>query len=206
MTQRNILKLLIFLISTQFCVVKAYGQAEAGQSIISTVQQAVAITKEATSIEKATVNPANGTHTGLTVKFTLDTNLPDDQCDFLIKSTMNSETEQVSAFGEGSILFGHTIVKPTIDAINDAKAGGHSNKNVIAYPLKVTVAEPLTVNAPIGQGVNDDAYAIKLNGNKGKETITIEVLRNPIAGTYHIGQDQAGAYQTVVTFTAVPKN
>ena len=45
--------------------VKAYGYAEAEQSVLTDVQPAVAIEKQTSSIENASANGETGAHTGL---------------------------------------------------------------------------------------------------------------------------------------------
>lgn len=84
------------------------------------------------------------------------------------------------------------------------KAGGSSNKNVIAYPVTTVITNPMTVGFEQNYGIYGDCYVVKVN-NGTEGTVTHTVGQNPISGTYNIGQDQAGTYQAVVTFTAVSK-
>ena len=124
--------------------VKAYGYAEAEQSVLTDVQPAVAIEKQTSSIENASANGETGAHTGLQSVFSIQTNGTDSDYDFIITSKILTDGGEVSAYGNnGSLLF--------------------------------------------------------------EGTVTHTVGQNPISGTYNIGQDQAGTYQAVVTFTAVSK-
>jgi len=205
MNKQNISKLLIFLITVTLGTVKAYGYAEAEQSVSTTVQPTVAVEKLSSSIETGSVNPQTGVHTGLSSIFSLQTNGDDDDYDFIITSKILSSGEEVSAYGnDGSILFGHTLATPTADAVSDAKAGGSNNKNVIAYPVTLSVVSPMTAEFEKDYGLYGDCYAVKVNGGTGGN-VTHIVGQTPISGTYSVGQDQAGTYQAVVTFTAVSK-
>lgn len=185
--------------------VKAYGDVEAEQSVDTTVQPAVAIEKQSSSIETGSVNPQTGVSTGLSSIFSVQTNGTDDNYDFIITSKILTDSDSVSAYGQdGSLLFAHTLAAPTLSAIEDAKAGGSNNKNVIAYPVTAVGTDPITVEFEQDYGIYGDCYVVKVN-NGTEGTVTHTVGQNPIAGTYNIGQDQAGTYQAVVTFTAVAK-
>ena len=178
--------------------VKAYGYAEAEQSVLTDVQPAVAIEKQTSSIENASANGETGAHTGLQSVFSIQTNGTDSDYDFII-------TSKILTYGNnGSLLFGNTLAAPTQAAIDDAKAGGSRNKNVIAYPVTTVITNPMTVGFEQNYGIYGDCYVVKVN-NGTEGTVTHTVGQNPISGTYNIGQDQAGTYQAVVTFTAVSK-
>lgn len=185
--------------------VKAYGYAEAEQSVLTDVQPAVAIEKQSSSIENTSANAETGAHTGLQSVFSIQTNGTDDDYDFIITSKLLTDGGEVSAYGNnGSILFGHTLAAPTQAAIDDAKTGGNNNKNVIAYPVTTGVSSPMTIGFEQNYNQYGDCYVVKVN-NGTEGTVTHTVGQNPISGTYNIGQDQAGTYQAVVTFTAVSK-
>ena len=108
--------------------VKAYGYAEAEQSVLTDVQPAVAIEKQTSSIENASANGETGAHTGLQSVFSIQTNGTDSDYDFIITSKILTDGGEVSAYGNnGSLLFGNTLAAPAQAAIDDAKAGGSSN-------------------------------------------------------------------------------
>ena len=75
MNKRNISKLLIFLMTASLGAVKAYGYAEAEQSVLTDVQPAVAIEKQTSSIENASANGETGAHTGLQSVFSIQTKI-----------------------------------------------------------------------------------------------------------------------------------
>ena len=101
--------------------VKAYGYAEAEQSVLTDVQPAVAIEKQTSSIENASANGETGAHTGLQSVFSIQTNGTDSDYDFIITSKILTDGGEVSAYGNnGSLLFGNTLAAPTQAAIDDA--------------------------------------------------------------------------------------
>ena len=112
-------------------------------------------------------------------------------------------TEMVKTMNKDAIIFACANPTPEIFP-DDAKAGGSSNKNVIAYPVTTAVTNPMTIGFEQNYGIYGDCYVVKVN-NGTEGTVTHTVGQNPISGTYNIGQDQAGTYQAVVTFTAVSK-
>lgn len=191
--------------SVLLCTVKAYGYAEAEQPISTAVQPSVSIEKQSTSIEAATADAQTGTHTGLQSVFSIQTNGDDEDYDFIVTSKILTEGGEVSAYGNnGCILFGNTFTTPTAEAIENAKNGGNMNKNVIAYPVTTAITEPMTVDFEQNYGLYGDCYVVKVNGSS-EGTLTHTVGQTPVSGTYNIGQDPAGTYQTVVTFTAISK-
>ena len=205
MKKYKITKFLVLIITAAFAAAEAYGYAEAEQSISTTVQPSVAIEKQTTSIEAATADAQTGTHTGLQSVFSIQTNGNDEDYDFIVTSKILTDGGEVSAYGNnGSILFGNTFTTPTAEAIENAKAGGNQNKNVIAYPVTAVITEPMTVGFEQNYGLYGDCYVVKVNGG-GEGTLTHTVGQTPVSGTYNIGQDPAGTYQTVVTFSAVSK-
>ena len=204
MKQAKSLKLLIFLITATIVAGKAYGYTETEQSLQTTVQPAVSIIKSDASIENLSANPEQGTHSGFRTIFNLETNGTDDDYDFLIESSILTSGGTVSAYGNnGCILFGHTLATPTLDAIDNAKAGGNNNANVIAYPVTIETTNPFT-SAFDGGNSKGACYVVKVNGGD-KGTVTHTVSGTPISGTYNVGQDQAGTYQATVTFTSYSK-
>lgn len=205
MNKKTISKLFIFFVAATLCAVRAYGYAEAEQPIQTVVQPAVAIEKLPSSRETGSINPETGTHDGLSSVFSIQTNGNDEGYDFVVTSKIMTEGGEVSGYGNsGSILFGNTLSMPTSAAIEDAKMGGNNNKNVIAYPVTAAITNPMSVEFQNNYGIHGDCYVVKVNGGT-EGTLTHTVSQNPISGTYNIGQDEAGEYKAVVTFSAVSK-
>lgn len=205
MNRRILSKLFILLIAAVPTVGISYGYSEAEQSIQTTVQPAVAIEKLSSSVETGTVNPQTGVHTGLKSVFSIKTNGTDDDYDFIVTSSINTENGEVSAYGQdGAILFAHTLTLPTESAAEDAKNGGNNNRNVIAYPVSAVITNPMEVSYRSNYGTHGDCWVVKVN-SETDGTLTHTVSPNPVSGTYNITQDQAGTYKSVVYFTAVSK-
>ena len=191
--------------AVSFGTVKSYGYAEAEQSVQTTVQPSVAISKQSSSIDLGSINPTTGASTGLNTVFSIQTNGSDDDYDFVVQATIPVEEGLVSAYGnDGCLLFANIGNSPTAEAIENAKSGGNNNKNVIAYPVTVTTSEPMTSEFQKNYGLYGDCYVIKIN-NSSKGTVTHIVGQTPVQGTYNVGQDQAGTYQATVMFTAYSK-
>ena len=205
MKTSNYVTFLILLITAAVGAGKAYGYAEAETSVYTDVQPTVAISKETSSIENTSANGMTGVHSGLQAVFSIQTNGNDDSYDFIMTSSIPVDGGSVSAYGNGGcILFANTLTSPTAAAIEDAKTGGSNNKNVIAYPVTVSTTNPMTAEFQKNYSVYGDCYVVKVN-NGTEGTVTHIVGQTPISGTYNIGQDPAGTYQAVVTFTAVSK-
>lgn len=199
------LKLLFLIMAVSFGTVKSYGYAEAEQSVQTTVQPSVAISKQSSSIDLGSINPTTGASTGLNTVFSIQTNGSDDDYDFVVQATIPVEEGLVSAYGnDGCLLFANIGNSPTAEAIENAKSGGNNNKNVIAYPVTVTTSEPMTSEFQKNYGLYGDCYVIKIN-NSSNGTVTHIVGQTPVQGTYNVGQDQAGTYQATVMFTAYSK-
>ena len=205
MINKNTLKLLILLAFTTFVVTEAYGYAEAEQSLKTTVQPAVAISKDVSSVETTSVDAASGEHNGLQSIFNVNTNGTDDNYDFIMYSYIMTDGGAVSAYSNnGSILFGHSINYPSTSSIEDAKAGGNKNYDIIVYPVSVMTSDPMTASFKNNFSVYGDCYVIKLNGtNEG--AVTHRIGRTPVSGSYNVGQDRAGSYKSTVVLTAVSK-
>ena len=205
MKTSNYVTFLILLITAAVGAGKAYGYAEAETSVYTDVQPTVAISKKTSSIENTSANGMTGVHSGLQSVFSIQTNGNDDSYDIIMTSSIPVDGGSVSAYGNGGcILFANTLPSPTTAAIEDAKTGGSNNKNVIAYPVTVSTTNPMTAEFQKNYGVYGDCYVVKVN-NGTEGTVTHIVGQTPISGTYNIGQDPAGTYQAVVTFTAVSK-
>ena len=127
----------------------------------------IAIEKQTSSIENASANGETGAHTGLQSVFSIQTNGTDSDYDFIITSKILTDGGEVSAYGNnGSLLFGNTLAAPTQAAIDDAKAGGSRNKNVIAYPVTTVITNPMTVGFEQNYGIYGDCYVVKVNNRR----------------------------------------
>mgnify|MGYP001514603458 CR=1 FL=1 len=89
--------------------VKAYGYAEAEQSVLTDVQPAVAIEKQTSSIENASANGETGAHTGLQSVFSIQTNGTDSDYDFIITSKILTDGGEVSAYGNKRQRWQHRL-------------------------------------------------------------------------------------------------
>lgn len=205
MKHNRIYKLIVLVLFTTSVVTQAYGYAEAEQSLETTVQPTASIVKEAQSVETVDVQPSNGVHTGLNTIFDLSTNGTDTDYDFIMTSHITTASGDISAYTpDGNIIFAHSSVYPTEEAINDAKNGGSNNQNVIVYPTIVETLSPITATFDAGNITYGNCYVIKLNG-ASEGTINHKIDTTPIAGTYNVGQDQSGSYKATVQFTAFTK-
>ena len=90
MNNKQTLKLLILITTALTGAVKAYGYAEAEQSLQTDVQPAVAIEKLSSSKETGTVNPETGAHDGLSSVFSIQTNGSDEDYDFMLSLTKDA--------------------------------------------------------------------------------------------------------------------
>ena len=140
MKKQNLLKSLILVISVLSSTVIAFGSTSAVQTLSVSSPPTVAIEKT-TFVQSGQINPENGEHSGLNASFSLKTNGTDNDYIIYVGSKIIQEGNvEVSAFSNDgqSILFGRTNEEeyyPTSAAIQDAKAGGSNNPNVIAYPI-----------------------------------------------------------------------
>ena len=117
--------------------------------------------------------------------------------------------EIISAFSNDgtALLFGRYNEEehfPTLDAINDAKAGGSNNANVIAYPItKMSITAPMTMEYNPTLATEEGTigcYVINLN--EGMSATVEQIIGGvPYGNTYSGGQDMAGDYKSTVFFT-----
>ncbi len=200
----NFLKSLISVIAILTVTVRAYGYAEVEQSVTTDVQPSVSISKTV-SQEAGSINPANGMNTGLNASFQIQTNGTDEDYDFIVGSEIQSTDGSVSAYGQnGCLLFGNTVSLPTSAAIENARIGGNNNRNVIGYPVTMSITQPMSVNYSNSSAYGGDCWVVKVNsGTEG--TLTQTIGQAPVANTYSVGQDEAGTYSAIVTFTAISK-
>ena len=213
MKKQNLLKSLILVISVLISTVGAFAATSVQQTLSVSAEPTVAIEKTS-YVQSGQINPETGVHSGLNASFSLQTNGTDDDYTFVVGSSIISAGNvEVSAFSDDgqAILFGRANEEeylPTLEAIQDAKAGGNNNPNVIAYPIaSMTIDSPMTVEFVKGLSVSEnltDCYQVKLNG--GTEATLRQVIGgSPIPGTYMTGPDKAGSYRAVVYFTAISK-
>lgn len=205
MKYNKIYKLIVLILFATSVATRAYGYAEAEQSLETTVQPTVSIVKDALSVESADVQADNGVHTGLNTIFNLNTNGTDTDYDFIMTSYITTESGNVSAYtSDGNIIFAHSTVFPTEEAINNAKTGGNNNQNVIVYPTTVEALSPMTSTFTPDNLTYGNCYVIKLNG-ASEGSVNHKIDTTPVAGSYNVGQDQAGSYKATVQFTAYTK-
>ena len=186
--------------------VKAYGYTETEQAVITSVQPSVAIAKTVSS-ETGSIQPLSGQHSGLSASFSLKTNGTDDDYEFILGSTITTIDGEVSAYTEtGALLFANTTSLPSTSAVENAKIGGNDNRNVIAYPLTMTITEPMAVSYSEDKTVDNGVGCYLIKVNAGAEGILTQIVgQSPLANSYSIGQDESGSYKSTVYFTAVSK-
>ena len=191
--------------TTAISGIQVYGDTEVEQMLKTSVQPAVSIVKTS-SVEEGTVNPQTGVHTGLNTVFTLQSNdATDSNYDFIVTSSILTSDGNVSAYSKnGSLLFTNIANPPSITAVNNAKAHGNNNKNVIVYPLNSVTTPPITSIYQENYKSYGNCYIILLHG-ADEGTLTQTVQSNPIAGTYSASEDEAGTYRATVTFSAFAK-
>lgn len=206
MKKHSLLISLILLTTVLFGTEKAFGYAEVEQAVTLSVQPAVAIQKTV-STETGTINPRTGVHTGLNASFSIQTNGTDDDYDFIIGAKiLSSEGTEVSAFTDnGALLFANTMSLPTLSAINNAKQGNKENSNVIAYPIEMTITNPMEVSYQAGKTTTEGTgcYVVLIKETQ-EGTVTQTVGVTPVSDTYSFA-DEAGSYKSTVYFTAVSK-
>lgn len=167
------------------------------------------IEKSASSFETDEVNVTTGRTSGnLKSVFTLQTNGTDADYDLIMTSTLTSDSGTVSAYGlsggRPTLLFGNIANPPSTSDVNNAKSAGNYNCNVIAYPINLITTSPVTAVYTPSYSTYGDCVVVKLNGNTSASVLQT-VGSTPVTGTYVVGQDTAGTYQTTVTFTAYSK-
>lgn len=200
MNKRILSKLFIFLIAAVPTVGISYGEVVAEGHSETDVPQAVTITSLTPTLN-ASLDSDGKISNELNSIFSVKTNGDANSYDFIIMSSIIADEGEVPAYCEdGSILFAHTEVKPTSEAVEKARAHTPNNRNVIAYPTSVA-----------GSSVRfekKDAYGycyVLDIGSEQEVEVTHTVSKDSVSGTYDIGLDQAGTYRAVVYLTAVSK-
>ena len=170
----------------------------------------VSVEKHSSSIESATVNVSTGINQGpsLLSAFTLRTNGTDDDYDFIMTAAIQKDSGMASGYaqigGKTVLLFGNTENLPTDADIADVRAAGNHNCNIIAYPLTISPPSPMTATYNSNYSTYGECLVVRLNGAKSG-TIIQSVNAAPMPNSYIVGQDTAGTYRSVVTFTVVSK-
>jgi len=181
-----------------------FAEIEEEVVVVSNVPYTASITKKA-STESVTMNAMNGSHTGLSTVFTLQTNGGDDHFDYIITSSIIGEGGQVSAYGDdGRLLFAHTTVPPTAAAISNAKTGSGKSKNVFAYPTIVSATGGIGTQFKTNYKDYGNCWAVFMQKATATD-VTHTVQGTPSANTYEVGIDQAGDYRATIMFTVVSK-
>lgn len=185
---------------------KAFGYAEVEQTVKLSVQPAVSIEKKV-SVESGTINARTGAHSGLNASFLLQTNGSDEEYDFIVGSKiMVSDGAEVSAYTDnGALIFGNVTVLPTLSAVNDIKQAGKNNKNVIAYPIDMTITNSMEVDYQANKVTEEGlgCYTVLVK-DSAEGTVTQTVGTTPVPDTFSLA-DEAGVYKSTVYFTAISK-
>ena len=207
--KESVKKLTALLITAAVGGLSAYAGTEEELLLGVKASPTISIEKNAASYENDTVNVETGRTSGnLKSVFTLQTNGTDDDYDLIMTSTLTTDEGTVSAYGlnggNPTLLFGNLSNPPTSTDVTNAKAAGNYNCNVIAYPISLIVSSPVTATYRQDYSTYGDCVVVKLNGNHSASVMQM-VHPDSVAGTYVIGQDTAGTYKAIVTFTAYNK-
>lgn len=199
---------LIKLIIPIFCLLIfgniSYADTEGDVIVVTNVPYTASVTKGATT-EGVTMDATNGTHTGLSTVFTLQTNGGDDHFDYIIKSYVDVGGERIPAYGDdGRLTFVHTTISPTTTAVNNAKAGILPSKNVFAYPTRINCTGGVKSSFKTNYKDYGNCHVILMDQAVITD-VTHTVQGTPSANTYEPGNDEAGNYQTTIEFTVVAK-
>ncbi|MBR1373337.1 hypothetical protein IJ750_05810 [bacterium] len=204
--KRNILTSLILITAVLTSTVKAYGTVDVRQRLLTSAEPAVAIQKLSEN-NQGVIDPATGTHGGLSASFKITTNSDDSGYDYFLTS-MTPTSVPTSAFadigGLKAIVFVNVENEPTYQDIERAKMGNKLNKNCIAYPITMNIESPMTLEYVPENPFYGNIWQIKTNGGESSNLLQT-VGGTPITSTYNIAQDSSGTYQAVVTFTAIAK-
>ena len=208
MNNKFLSKLFIFLMTVTIVTGKAYAEAQADQTVLTSDPPTVSITKLPESNESATLNiENNGAIDGeaMFASFLLQVNGTDSDYDFIVTSTAQVEGGTVSAYGKNGscIVFTNIDKLPTEAMVSDAKIGGNNNPNAIAFPVNVSIP---TMNVSYQENYNTygDCFVV-LVGNSQEATLRHDIGTAPYGNTYHKTLDTAGTYQATITFTAFGK-
>ena len=181
-----------------------FAEVEEEVIVVTKVPYEARLTKKP-STESATLNPANGTHTGLSSVFTLQTNGGDDNFEYIINSYITIDEGRVSAYGnDGRLLFAHTTTLPDLTALANAKSGIGQSKNIFAYPTSVVASGGRSSTFKQNYKDYGNCYQIFASSVETGD-VTHTVSGTPVANTYEAGLDEAGSYQSTIVFTITSK-
>ena len=205
----RVIKLLILAIIAMGLAPQADAGTRTRVRLLSSVLSSVSIQKEASSVETGSLDVTTGVLSSpMTSVFTLQTNLTDDDCDYILTSSVNTDSGAVSGYGYAggpTLLFTNSSNLPSGTDVSNAKAGSGLNKNVIAYPISVTLGNGnMSVSYQQDYSTYGDCFVILVNGETNG-TVTQTVGTNPVASTFRTTHDTAGNYTATVTFTAISK-
>jgi len=202
--RKEIITKLLILSLLAFSGVEAYADTQADLMFRTTVPRATSIKKTNRSASPVTVNPLTGVITGeLTAEFELDSNIIGENQVFVMTSSVQTQSGNVSGYdSEGNLLFTNISNLPTSADISEALSHSGNNCNVIVYPVTVVTTSPLTSEYQTDYETYGNCYVINVNGGESG-TVSQNVASSPIASTFHNTRDTAGTYQAVITITAV---
>ena len=201
--KNNLVKILILIICLTFGQ-NVFADTEEDVVVVTNVPYTASLTKKSSN-NSASVNPATGTHTGLSTVFTLQTNGGDEHFDYIINSYIDIDGDRVSAFGnDGRLLFAHETRLPSSTAVENARTGSDSSKNVFAYPSSVTTTGGMTSSFHTNYKEYGNCFVILANDSESGD-VTHTVSGTPCTGTYEVGLDESGSYKSVIQFTITSK-
>ncbi len=208
---KNLIKILILNIVFLSTVPCCKSATSFQQTITTTVPAAVNVTAINTAAASGTIDAATGNSSSPSASFQLQTNGDDTKYTYVVQAKLlTTGGVQTNAYAQvssqGYIMLGNNTPAyyPTLTAVSNITGGtpsAASNPNVIAYPVTNTLnnlsSATLTNNALYG-GL---CYIVKTGTNRNGSLVQT-LGAAPLSNTYSIGDDRAGVYQAVVTFTA----
>ena len=149
-------------------------------------------------MNNTSINPQTGCHKGLEALFNVKTNGDDSTYDFVISSSVNTNSGERSGYflkdGDLYLIFGNKEILPDLASYGDISSlYPQSNKNLIAYPV---IKNPEFQTDY--QMYNGNMCCKFLSGGKQNFNVSQLVGNTPLAGTYSIEDDSAGIYEAVV--------
>ncbi len=201
---KNILiKTLMMLICLTFANT-VFAEVEEEVIVVTKVPYTARLIKKV-STESGTMDPVNGTHSGLSSVFTLDTNGGDDNFEYIINAYITTNEGNVSALGnDRRLLFAHTTTLPDLTALANAKSGSGQSKNIVAYPSNVVASGGRSSIFRQNYKEYGNCYQIYASTVENGD-ITFNVSGTPAGTTYEAGLDEAGTYKSTIVFTITSK-
>lgn len=186
----------------------SYGATVLNGEIITNIPNTVKVTANSEIKTTTTINPENGTHTGLEAQFFIQTNATDQYFDFILSSKIETVSGAKNAYfqnnGSPYIMLGNiTGAYPSLESYNDIANGIlTSNPDIIAYPVLNSVSDTATITPTIYN--NELCFAITI-GTLQNIYVTQNVEGTPLGNTYTLKDDRTGTYETVLTLNAISK-